>query len=130
MHVKRTYIYLILFTHIYFLDSAPNSSSGTNPKNFVQAVPEITSKVDDMEYLAPANAGGQENIKMNDVRETTQEIFNSSDQDTSTYMSLKNEREPDNVYQALQPPSEAADSPHAKESNDYENDYENLVSTK
>ena len=83
-----------------------------------------------MECMAPGNAGDQENIKMNDVRETTQEISNSSEQDTSTYMSLKNEREPDNVYQALQSPSEAAVSPYAKKSGDYENVYENPVSTK
>ena len=49
----------------------------------------------------------------------------SAEQESSTYMSLKDKREPGNVYQSLQPASTSADSHQKKGDNIHAMEYEN-----
>ena len=96
---------LIVFHFI--VDSIPDSPSSNNTTRDVQAVPRHSYVNDDAAYESPDYV--IKNIERNEA-ESKPEI--STDQDSSTYMSLKDNREPENFYQSLQPPGRRPDPRH------------------
>jgi hypothetical protein len=88
----------------------------------IQAAPRHSYVNDDAAYESPDYA--VKSIERNEA-ESKPEI--STDQDSSTYMSLKDNREPENFYQSLQPPGRRPDLRHTKGGDDHAVEYENAA---
>ena len=85
------------YNHIYtILDPFPDSLSNNKRTKDIKASPKNQSNVtnDECVYELPDS-------ECTETNQTEPEI--STGQESSTYMSLKDNKEPENVYQSLQP---------------------------
>jgi hypothetical protein len=121
--MNRFTIFVNIVVHYCIVNSIPGGTSNNNSVKGVKAAPDDSYMNDDAVYESPDSV--IECIEQNQAG-SKPEIFTG--QESSTYMSLKDNNEPGNFYQPLQPPDTSADPRH-KRRDDQTVEYQNPAFT-
>jgi hypothetical protein len=111
--MNRFTIFVKIVLHV-IVDSLPD------PPRSNKAAPRNSYVNDDAVYETPDDV-----IQCMERNEAESKPEISTGQESSAYMSLKNNREPANFYQSLQPPGRSVHPHHTKRSNVQAMEYEN-----
>jgi hypothetical protein len=102
------------------MNSIPDVPSRKKAIKGVQAAPRNSYVNNDAVYETPDDV-----IQCMEQNEAESKPEISTGQESSTYMSLKDNRESGNFYQSLQPPGTSAYTQHTKGGGDHAVEYEN-----